>query len=71
MDHLDDLWLLVRVPVKKAGAALAGSFVQWVEGFQSDKLFVRFEWMSPRSHPWRFACILGLFAGVCINLAQL
>lgn len=70
-DALDDLWTLVRLPVTKASAVLPSAFVGWVQRFHSDLLFVHFEWVNPRRHPWRFACALGLLVGVVVFLAQL
>ena len=69
-DGIDDLWTLVRVPVTKASALLPPAFVEWVERFNSDRLFARVPWLNPRSHPWRFACLLGLSVGIGLLLAQ-
>ncbi|HUW95554.1 MAG TPA: hypothetical protein VMW58_07180 [Anaerolineae bacterium] len=70
-DGIDDLWTLVRVPVRRISAVLPRALVERVEGFTSDGLFSRLQWLSPRTHPWRFACALGLLAGVGLALAQL
>ena len=72
-DGIDDLWTLVRVPVTKASAAISvpRAFVEWVERFNSDWLFARVQWLSPRTHPWRFAGALGLLVGIGLTLAQL
>ncbi len=70
-DAIDDLWTLVRLPVTKASAFLPHTFVEWVKRFNSDSLFARVQWLNPRSHPWRFACILGWLVGVGLALAQL
>jgi hypothetical protein len=70
-DAIDDLWTLVRVPVTNANAFLPGAFVEWVECFNSDWLFARVQWLNPRTHPWRFACALGLLVGVGLALAHL
>ena len=39
-DAIDDLWALVRVPVAKIDAVLPQAFVEWVNGFNSDRLFL-------------------------------
>jgi hypothetical protein len=70
-DGIDDLWTLVRVPVTKADAFLPATFVEWVNHFNSDWLFARVQWLNARTHPWRFACALGLLVGVVLILAQL
>jgi hypothetical protein len=70
-DGIDDLWTLVRVPAKKANAFLPKAVVGWVKRFNSDWLFTRVPWVDPRTYPWRFACVLGLLAGVGLTLAQL
>ncbi len=70
-DGIDDLWTLVRVPVAKASPVLPRAFVEWVKRFNSDWLFARIQWLNPRPHPWRFACILGLLVGMGLTLAQL
>jgi hypothetical protein len=70
-DGIDDLLTLVRVPVRIANAFLPDAFVEWVLRFDSDGLFSRAPWLNPRTHPWRFACILGLLVGVGLLLAQL
>jgi hypothetical protein len=70
-DGIDDLWTLVRVPVMKAGAFLPRACVAWVKRFNSDWLFARVPWLSPRSHPWRFASALGLLVGMGLALAHL
>jgi hypothetical protein len=70
-DAIDDLWALVRVPVTRLRAVLPRPLVEWVDGFTSDRLFARAQWLNPRRHPWRFACVLGLVVGVGLVLAQL
>jgi len=70
-DGIDDLWTLVRVPVTKSSLILLHTLVEWVMRFNSDLLFAKVQWLNPRIHPWRFACILGLLAGVGLALAQL
>jgi len=70
-DGIDDLWILVRVPVTKASAVLPPACVAWVNQFNSDWLFARVRWLNPRTHPWRFACALGLLVGMGLALAQL
>jgi hypothetical protein len=70
-DGIDDLWTLVRIPVTKASAFLPPAFVEWVKHFNSDRLFTRVQWLNPRTHPWRFACALGLLVGLGLTLAQL
>jgi hypothetical protein len=70
-DGIDDLWTLARVPVTKAAAFLPRAFVEWVQRFNSDRLFARVQWLNPRTHPWRFACMLGLLIGVGLTLSQL
>ena len=70
-DGIDDLWALMRVPVTRAGAFLPAALVAWVNRWNSDRFFARVQWVDPRDHPWRFACALGLLAGVGLVLAQL
>jgi hypothetical protein len=70
-DGIDDLWTLARVPVVKTGAYLPRRVVAWVVSFNSDRLFARLPWINPRTHPWRFACALGLLVGAGLVLAQL
>ncbi|MBI3667692.1 MAG: hypothetical protein HY236_15930 [Acidobacteria bacterium] len=55
----------------KASAVLPRAFVEWVACFHSDRFFANLPWVNPRNHPWRFACTLGLLAGVGLDLAQL
>jgi len=70
-DGIDDLWTLVRFPVTKASAFLPAALVEWVNRFNSDCLFTRVQWLNARTHPWRFACALGLLVGMGLTLAQL
>ena len=70
-DGLDDLWVLVRIPVTKARSMLPGAFVAWVQSFSTDRLFSRLPWTSPRNHPWRFACALSLLMGIGLSVAHL
>jgi hypothetical protein len=70
-DAIDDLWILVRLPVIKFSAVLPRRLVEMVERFSSDWLFHRWPWLDPRSHPWRFALFLGVFVGLGLVLAQL
>jgi hypothetical protein len=70
-DGIDDLWTLVRVPVARSCAILPRRIVEWVKCFNSDRLFARLSWLNPRTHPWRFACALGLLVGAGLVLAQL
>jgi hypothetical protein len=70
-DGLDDLWTLIRVPVTKARVVLPHSFVEWVERFESDRLFTRVQSLNPRTHAWRFACVVGLLVGIALFGAQL
>jgi hypothetical protein len=70
-DGLDDLWTPVRIGAIKAGRVLPRRFVEWVTDFDSDKLFGAFPWVHPRQHPWRFACLLSVAAGLAIYLSKL
>lgn len=70
-DGLDDLWTLVRIPALKARAILPARVVGWIQTFTSDQLFSRFPWTSPRRHPWRFACSLGVLVGLGLTVAHL
>jgi len=70
-DGIDDLRTLVSVPVTKASTFLPPTFVEWVNRFNSDWLFTRVQWLNARTHPWRFACTLGLLVGMGLTLAQL
>jgi hypothetical protein len=70
-DAIDDLWTLVQVPITRADRVLPSSLVDWVKGFNSDRLFARVRWMDPCLHSWRFTAILGLCAGAMLILAQL
>ena len=69
-DAIDDLWTLVRVPVTLLSIVLPRALVEWVKQFNSNRFFVHVPWFNPREHPWRFACILGLFVGICLVLVQ-
>jgi len=70
-DGIDDLWTLVRVPVMKLRGILPSRFVDGVQRFNGDRLFAGVRWLHPRTHPWRFACGLGLLAGLGLSLVQL
>lgn len=70
-DAIDDLWTLVRVPAKALGPILPRALVAWTQRFNSDRLFARVRWLNPRVHPWRFAFIAGLAAGLALAGAQL
>ena len=70
-DAIDDLWSLVRVPVVRGAAIFPPPMVAWVQGFNSDRLFTRLQWLDPRKHPWRFTGAVGLLVGVLLVLAQL
>jgi hypothetical protein len=70
-DGIDDLWTLVRVPVARSSLVLPRGIVEWVKRFNSDRFFARVPWLNPRTHPWRFACALGLLVGAGLALAQL
>jgi hypothetical protein len=70
-DAIDDLWTLVRVPTQKIGALLPRGFVEWINRWNSDRLFAGIGWVNPRLHPWRFACLLGLLVGILLVIAQL
>jgi hypothetical protein len=70
-DGIDDLWTLVRVPVARSSLVLPRGIVEWVKRFNSDSFFARVAWLNPRTHPWRFACALGLLVGAGLALAQL
>jgi hypothetical protein len=70
-DGIDDLWTLVRVPVARSSAILPRGIVEWAKRFDTDRLFARVPWLNPRTHPWHFACSLGLLVGVGLALAQL
>jgi hypothetical protein len=69
-DGIDDLWVLVRIPVTKAGGFLPVVVVNWVTAFSSDRLFKRTAWINPHLHAWRFACFLGLLVGLGLFLVQ-
>jgi hypothetical protein len=69
-DAIDDLWSLVRVPVVRGGAIFPPPMVEWVKGFNCDRLFARLQWLDPRKHPWRFTGAVGLMVGVLLILAQ-
>jgi hypothetical protein len=70
-DGIDDLWILVRLPVRRMHAYLPAALVRWVARFNSDLLFTRARWLNPRTHPWRFAAALGILAGAGLLVAQL
>ncbi len=69
-DGIDDLWTLVRVPIKMARRILPPSWLEKVEGFQCDSLFARVPWLNPRIHPWRLAVSIGALAGVGLIAAE-
>lgn len=70
-DAIDDLWTLVRFTVGRMRRFLPWAWIRWVNDFNSDRLFMRLPTVNPRSHPWRFACVLGLLAGISLALVQL
>ena len=70
-DAIDDLWSLVRVPVKEVSSVFPPAMVEWVKRFNSDLLFARIPWVNPRLHPWRFTTAVGLLVGVLLVIAQL
>ena len=70
-EGIEDLWALARVPVTRVRRILPRALVELVERFSSDRLFAKFPPVNPRTHPWRFACVLGLVAGTALLLAQL
>jgi hypothetical protein len=70
-DGFDDLWTLVQVPVVCLSAILPHGPVQWVQRFSGDALFARLPWINPRTHPWRFATVLGLLVGLGLLAAQM
>ncbi len=69
-DGIDDLWALVRVPLKMARGILPQPRIDGAGAFESEKLFARVAWLNPRIHPWRFACVLGFLAGACLIAAE-
>ena len=70
-DAIDDLWTLGRVPVSMLNTVLPRAAVEWVRRVNSNRLFARVPWCSPRLHPWRFACLLGILVGVSLVVVQL
>jgi len=70
-DGIDDLWTLVRVPLRWAKRYFPGKLVDWLLRLDSDTIFSKFVWINPRRHAWRFAGVLGLMAGITLLLAQL
>lgn len=72
-DAIDDLWTLVRAPVIKLKRVLPHRLVDWVQRFDSDWLFARIHihWLNPRTHPWCFACAIGLLVGLGLVVVQL
>ena len=70
-DALDDLWALARVPLDRARRILHGRVVEGVDLLTSDSLFSRSPWIDPRRHPWRFAWLCCLAAGLALVAAQL
>ncbi|MFN8177828.1 MAG: hypothetical protein U0167_07870 [bacterium] len=69
-DGLDDVWTLVRIPVSRA-AALPRGVREGLARLSSDRVFAKLPWIDPRRHPWRFAWLSGLAAGVAVAAAQL
>ena len=69
-DGIDDLWTLVRVPLRIARRILPPSWIEKVEGFHCDSLFARVPWLNPRIHPWRVAVSIGALAGVGLIAAE-
>ena len=70
-DALDDLWSLVRVPMAISRSIFPSAIVEWVQRMSSDRLFSRVDWLDPRKHSWRFACLVGLLVGILLILGQL
>jgi hypothetical protein len=69
-DAIDDLLTLVRVPAEKAGNFLPRGFSDWIGRMNSDRIFSKGSGIDPRKHPWRFACLTGLLAGILLMIAQ-
>jgi len=57
--------------VARSSLVLPRGIVEWVKRFDSNRFFARVAWLNPRTHPWRFACALGLLVGAGLALAQL
>lgn len=70
MDGVEDLWALVRIPARRFRALLPRKLVEEIERFHPEALLARFPWLNPRIHPWRFALLLGIWAGFCLLVAQ-
>jgi hypothetical protein len=70
-DVIDDLWAIVRISATKLRTFLPEPAVEWVQRFNSDRLFAKAPWMNPRAHPWRFTCLVGFLVGNCLVLLQL
>lgn len=69
-DAIDDLWVLVQLPLRPVSRLAPSSFGDWLEEFTSDRFFAPFPWLNPRSHPWRFATFAGLAAGALLLAFQ-
>ena len=70
-DAIDDIWFLVNIPVIFSGQVLPCRLVEWVKEFTSDRFFAHLPWINPRTHPWRFAGMLGGLVGIGLALTQL
>ena len=70
-DAIDDLWAYVRVPVSRWGAVVPRAVVEWVNGFDSDRIFARVPDLHPRTHPWRFVTASGMIVAAVLLLGQL
>jgi hypothetical protein len=70
-DAIDDVWILVKLPVIFLSQVLPSSIVSWVVRFRCDPFFAPIPFLNPSAHPWRFVCVIGIIMGSGLAIAQL
>ncbi len=70
-DAIDDLLTLARVPRKRRGGRRPPPLLAWKGRLSGDALAASLGALSPRTHPWRFACATGVAAGAAVAVGQL
>jgi hypothetical protein len=59
------------VAERRPGAVAFDAVIEWVNRFDSGRLFARVPGLHPRTHPWRFVAASGLLVAAVLLLAQL